>query len=299
MPRATDCTLNASAQQPSPGPGDGVVTGKVVLVPLDGSNNALCALPIAKRLADLARGAVRILHVTDEIRPLGRTAESLGLRPADLRDATLQVCGGRPAEAILAAAAECEAALIVMCPYATNKPPAAAIGAVALAVLRGARCPVVLVDPMKASGDWSLRRVLAPHDGSPAVSEALRPAAELASEADAEFVVLQVAGARRALETGSMAPPQYLDQVQHEWPAWSDEFLQRLACVCPLAGARVRLLVGSGEPADETIRAAETESADLIVLAWKGDWKAPHASTLKGVLRGAPCPIMVTRVLAS
>lgn len=78
MPRATDCTLNASAQQPSPGPGDGVVTGKVVLVPLDGSNNALCALPIAKRLADLARGAVRILHVTDEIRPLGRTAELLG-----------------------------------------------------------------------------------------------------------------------------------------------------------------------------------------------------------------------------
>jgi hypothetical protein len=32
------------------------------------------------------------------------------------------------------------------------------------------------------------------------------------------------------------------------------------------------------------------------VLAWKGRWDAPHAATVKAVLRDAKCPVMVTRV---
>ena len=213
--------------------------------------------------------------------------------------ATLEVRAGRPAEAILAAAADCGATLIVMCAHSADARPTGEIGDTALAVLCGTHCPVVLVDPTRTPGGWALRRMLAPHDGSPPVSDALRPAAALARQAGAEVVVLQVAGEGRALEAGSIAPPQYLDQLQHGWPAWSGEFLQRLACICPLAGVQVRLLVAHGEPADETIRVAGEELVDMIVLAWKGRWETPHASTLKAVLRGAPCPIMVTRVRAS
>jgi len=275
------------------------MTGPVVLAPLDGSKHALCALPVARRLAALEQASVRILHVTDETASLGETAGQIGLAPADLRGATLEVRTGDPAEAILAAAAERGTKLIVMCAHTADVRQTGAIGAAAVAVLRGAPCPVVLVDPALGPGGWTLRRMLAPHDGSPTVSNALRPAGELAREAAAELVVLQVADDARALETGSIAPPAYLDQVQHSWPAWSEEFLQRLACVCPLADVRARMLVAHGEPADETIRVAGEESADLIVLAWKGRWEAPHASTLKAVLRGAPCPVMVTRVPGS
>ena len=141
--------------------------------------------------------------------------------------------------------------------------------------------------------------MLAAHDGSPSVSGALGPAAELAREAGAELVVLQVAAETRPLETGSIAPLAYLDQVQHEWPAWSREFLHRLACHCQLAGIPVRLLVAHGDPAEETIRVAGAEAVDLIVLAWRGYWEGPRASTLKAVLQGAPCPVMVTRVAAA
>lgn len=272
------------------------MTGPVVLVPLDGSKNALSALPIARRLAELEKAPVRILHVTGAAAPLGQTAVSLGLAPGDLSGATLEVRAGAPAEAILAAAADCAATLIVMCAHTAHARPAGGVGAAALAVLCGASCPVVLVDPTQALGGWALRRMLAPHDGSPAVSDALRPAVGLARQAGAEVVVLQVADHDRAQEAGSIAPIMYLDQVQHGWPAWSGEFLQRLASVCPLADVRVRLRVAHGEPAAETIRVAGEERADLVVLAWKGRWDSPHASTLKAVLQGAPCPVMVTRV---
>ena len=272
----------------------------VVLAPLDGSKSALGALPIARRLAELKQVPVRILHVSDAPAPLGETAASLGLAAADLRGATLEVRAGAPAEAILAAAAENGATLIVMCGHAADARPGSLISTAALAVLAGARCPVVLVDPARTPGgwtsrDWTLRRILAAHDGSPSISGALAPAAELAGEAGAELVVLHVADEAGAREAGSMAPPRYIDQLQHGWPAWSAEFLQRLACVCPLADVPVRLLVAQGEPAAETLRVAGEVAADLIVLACKGPWAASHAAALDSLLRGAPCPVMVTR----
>lgn len=244
----------------------------VVLVPLDGSKNALSALPIARRLAELAKARVQLLHLTGETGP--------------------------PAEAILAAALDCGARLIVLCAQATDTQPVSALDAAAVAVVREAACPVVLTDPTRAPADWALTRVLAAHDGSPSVSDALKPAAELAREAGAEFVAMHMVDDARELETGSIAPPRYLDQVQHEWPAWSAEYLQRLACICPLADTPTRLLVRHGELADETIRAAREEAADLIVLTWSGNWEAQEASDLRAMLQGAPCPIMMGHVLA-
>jgi nucleotide-binding universal stress UspA family protein len=265
----------------------------VVLLALDGAEGALAALSVARRLADLEKGSVRILHVTEQVG--GGTAAALGLQPADLRGATLEVRDGVAADAILAAAEQDGARLIVMCA------PAADVGrddaVAALAVLRGAHCPVVLIDPTRTPAGWTPTRVLAPHDGSPAVSEALRPSARLAREAGAEFLVLQVAtGEERALEAGSMAPPEYVDQVQHSWPVWSGEFLARLASICPLEGLRVHLLVGHGKLAAETVRVANEQSADLILLAWKSPWTAARAATFRALLRDAPCPVIATRV---
>ena len=248
------------------------MTDPVVLVSLDGPTGALDALPIARRFAELEKGSVRVLHVTEE-----------NAEPA------------KAAQAILAAAADCGARLIVM--GAQSAGPTGAIGEVTQAVLCGAPCPVVLVDPTRAAGGWALRRVLALHDGSPAVSDALRPATAHTREAGAGLIVLQVACDECAEETGSIAPPVYVDQVQHTWPAWSEEVLHRLGSVCPLTDVPVRLLVAHGEPAAEMVRVAGEESADLIVLAWKGRWD--DASTLQAVLRDGPRPIMVVRVGAS
>ena len=271
----------------------------VVLAPLDGSKSALRALPIAHRLAQIRQVPVRILHVGEQAGPLGETAAAIGLEGADLRGATLDVRAGNPAEAILAAADDCGATLIVMCGHAAAAPAGIPISAVALAVIAGARCPVVLVDPARTPEGWTLRRVLAPHDGSPSISAALKPAAELACEAGAELVVLHVADDAAARETGAIAAPLYMDQLQHEWPAWSNEFLHRLASVCALDDVPVQLMVGRGDLADETIRVAGEVVADLIVLPCRGAWQASHGAALEALLRGAPCPVMVTRALAA
>ena len=242
-----------------------------VLVPQDGSNDDRCALPVAKVFADLEKASVQTLAVG-------------------------QAGAGKSAEAILAAAADCRAKVIVMRAPSPVGGPAGVNDEVILAVLRGAVCPVVLVNPNQATGGWALRRILAPHDGSPGVSAALAPAIDIARQAGAELAVLQVACDERALEPGSMAPPMYVDQFQHSWPAWSAEFMHRLASVCPLDNVRVRLLLAHGDPAHEALRTAGEQSADLIVLAWKGRWDAPHAATVKAVLRDAKCPVMVTLV---
>ena len=112
----------------------------------------------------------------------------------------------------------------------------------------------------------------------------------------AELLVAHVTNIRAApAEPGSLTTPRYVDQPQHEWPAWTNEFVKRLACVCPLGHLHVRMFLAHGNPAAEILRLSERQSTDLIVLAWRGRWEAPRAATLKDILREAHCPIMVVR----
>jgi nucleotide-binding universal stress UspA family protein len=274
------------------------MTEPVILLPLDGSQCALNALPVAKAFSALGKAPLHILHVAERAPPLVELAAQLGVSRAELRGATIDARLGEPATAILRAAEESHAHLIVLCTHTKAARPADVLGRTALAVLREAACPVVLVNPDLALGGWALRTVLLPHEGTPTTSDALRPGAELARLAGAELIVLQVAAAGATVpdERGTLGPPRYLDQPQHEWPAWGGEFLQRLACICPLADLQVRLMLARGTPATEILRVASAEAADLIVLVWKGHWEPEHAETLKGVVRDAPCPTMVARL---
>jgi nucleotide-binding universal stress UspA family protein len=138
---------------------------------------------------------------------------------------------------------------------------------------------------------------MVPHDGTPTTSAALLPAAELAEHGDAQLLVVHVTGIKAAptKEPGSLTTPRYVDQPQHEWPAWTSEFVKRFACICPLGHLHVRMLLAHGDTASEILRLAERQPTDLIVLAWRGKWESPRAATIKGILREASCPIMVVR----
>jgi nucleotide-binding universal stress UspA family protein len=213
-----------------------------------------------------------------------------------LHGSTLDARVGEPAAEILAAAREMSARLIVMCTHTTSQRPQAILGATSLEVLRGAICPVVLVSPEPKLEGWQLRRVLLPHDGAPGVNAAVAPAAELAKQAGAELLLVLVAGAGAALaEPGALTTPKYVDQPQHEWPAWAREFIARLASHCPGGDLRMHVHLRSGKPGSEIVRMAAEEAADLIVLAWKGEWGDGHAAVLKTVIRDAPCPTMIAR----
>jgi nucleotide-binding universal stress UspA family protein len=267
----------------------------VILVPLDGSERALAVLPVAKVLGEIERAALHIVHVGKRKLPDAELLRRLRLEAPVPDGSTVEARAGEPAAEILLAAREARSRLIVMCTHTAAK-PGTTPGRTATSVLRNAPCPVVLVPPGRGSFAWHLHHVLVPHDGTPTTSAALRPAAELAERAGAELLVAHVTDISAApAEPGSLTTPRYVDQPQHEWPAWTGEFVKRLACMCPLGHLHVRVVLAHGNPAAEIVRLAKTQSTDLVVLAWRGEWEVPHAATLKDVLREAHCPIMVVR----
>lgn len=269
----------------------------VILVPLDGTSAARAALPIARTLAQLMAASLRVIHVSmGPPSPLSSLAERLGLGGTALDTWSIGARTGEPAVEILEEARTREACLLAMCTHTATVRPHGALGRTARGVLRDAPCPVVLTSPVLAVEVWWPRRILLAYDGSPSANAAVAPAAALARCAGAELLVVQV-GASHAAPTdrGSLTMPLYVDQPHHEWPNWTGELLERLACLCHGEALRARLHVRGGEPGPEIVRFAREQSADLIVLAWKGDWGDGHAGTLKTVLRDAPCPLMIVR----
>jgi nucleotide-binding universal stress UspA family protein len=267
----------------------------VILVPLDGSKQALAALPVAKVLGEIERAALHILHVCEHERAGEDLRSRLGRDAPVLDGFTIDARVGTPAVEILQVAGEIKPRLIVMCRH-SGAERGKMLGRTAMKVLHDALCPVVLVPPERGAIPWHLHHVLVPHDGTPTTSAALPPAAELAQLGHAELLVVHVTNIRAApAEPGSLTTPRYVDQPQHEWPVWASEFMNRLACVCPLDHLHVRILLAHGNPAAEILRMSEKQSTDLIVLAWRGRWDAPRAATLKNILREAHCPIMVVR----
>jgi nucleotide-binding universal stress UspA family protein len=235
------------------------------------------------------------LHVGEHERAGEDLRSRLGREAPVLDGFTIDARVGTPAVEILQVAGEIKPRLIVMCKH-SGAERGKMLGRTAMKVLHDALCPVVLVPPERGAIPWHLHHVLVPHDGTPTTSAALPPAAELAQLGHAELLVVHVTNIRAApAEPGSLTTPRYVDQPQHEWPAWASEFMNRLACVCPLDHLHVRILLAHGNPAAEILRMSEKQSTDLIVLAWRGRWDAPRAATLKNILREAHCPIMVVR----
>ncbi|HVC33822.1 MAG TPA: universal stress protein [Chloroflexota bacterium] len=272
-----------------------------IVVPLDGSEHALVALPIARVLAELEKASLHVVHVGKRVLPPQQLLRTLGLSPEQFRGSVIDQAIGSPAQGIVQLAREWQSALIVMCTYTALPQPGVGLGRVAEEVLATAPCPVVLVSPERGLQPWALRQIVVPHDGTPTTDAAIHPAVDLAEQADAELLVLHVAapGASLPTEPGTVTAPRYLDQPQHEWPSWVHEFVGRFRGLGHVPGAvPLHLFLATGEPADAIVRFVRDHQSDLIALAWRGHLEEKRAATLKAVITAAPCPVMVTRVEA-
>jgi nucleotide-binding universal stress UspA family protein len=279
-------------------PGNEAQRSATILVPLDGSTRALAALPVARSLAKLVDGTVRMLHVADVL-PGPELRERLKLEIEDLHGAVLDARAGDPATAIVQAAEEWRSFAVVMCAYTGALKPAPGLGSVAEAALHAA-LPLVFVQPDRPNVDFKLNRVLIPHDGAPATAAALGFGAHLAHRAGAELVILHVAAfGAEPQGPGSTPVPQYMDQPQYEWETWTSEFVERLRCLCGLPReASMHLHLATGDPGSEIVRFAAEHEASLIILAWHGCLDAQRATALKTVLARASCPVLVLPVHA-
>jgi nucleotide-binding universal stress UspA family protein len=120
-------------------------------------------------------------------------------------------------------------------------------------------------------------------DSSAAADLAVRDAARLAEDRDAELLVLYVRGPddlRRTVDPGLAADPQgYLERLAHRYP-----------------GIVMRTRVETGDPAERLCAVADEIHADTIVVGnrgTRGSWWRVKDSVPNLVLRHAPCSVFI------
>jgi nucleotide-binding universal stress UspA family protein len=267
-----------------------------ILVPLDLTSAARLALPVARVLAHLEKATVHILYPGD--RPLDpqEAGSQLGLAPEDMQGAVLDPLAASPSETITRLLQQLPESLVVMSTEAGDNRRRGSLGSITDAVL--AACPqrIVLVPPERKLKQWHLKRVLLAHDGTPGADIAIGPAAELAHRAGAEVTAVHIAArnAPRPTQPGSLPAPRYVDQPQHEWPAWANEFLERMLALGQVPSSmQFKLLVSGGQPGSEVAHLARHTATDLVVAAWHDQWEPRREGALKTIIRRSGCPVLL------
>lgn len=147
----------------------------------------------------------------------------------------------------------------------------------------------------------SFRNVLCPTDFSEPSYEALRVAVEVALTFDAHLTIVHVVPTVPVLGApvdGLGSLPLNVTAYVRDMTVQSEKLLAEIAHDRVPAEVQTRLVVASGDPADEILLAADRESADAIVIAthgWKGWRRFLFGSVAESVVRSALCPVLTIR----
>jgi len=254
-----------------------------IVVPLDGSRTAERALPLAVAVATGAGARLVLVRVVSEGDGAGAEAGAdtylAGIRSRlELAGARADavVRGGEVVPAILAAAEDAEADLVVLATHGRSGLGRWLYGSVAEGVLVGARVPVLLA---RASGSaermpiaWRGRPILVALDGSAAAERVLAPAAELAVALGAGLALLRVVPVDVAL------PPEMGAFLSADGPlrAAAEEGEARAyldGLVVPMEGRSLRVerrVARAVSPAEAILGEARALGAGLVALGSHG-----------------------------
>ena len=144
-----------------------------------------------------------------------------------------------------------------------------------------------------------LKRVLLPTDFSESARHAFTYAVSFARESGGELYLLHVIEVLPMGYAGELFPAA-MTQVVDEISGYAREELQKLADEALRRGCpTVHQRTARGKPSAEIARFAREESVDMIVLGTHGHGvlnRALFGSTADGLMRKAPCPVLVCRV---
>lgn len=140
----------------------------------------------------------------------------------------------------------------------------------------------------------TFRKILIAVDSEPVATHAADVGVELAQALGAEmaFVTVVDSSLGYPADTG-VSPDELLSVAKQDAKGMLDDFRQRLA---QQTGAMEFILTGS--PATEIVKAAREWPADVIVIGSHGRRGVPRVllgSVAEGVMRHAPCPVLVIR----
>lgn len=156
-------------------------------------------------------------------------------------------------------------------------------------------------EPLKTKVMLPLSRVLCPSDFSEPSRQAAKIAVELAKHFGAQLCLVNVVPIRPLLphEAGF---PFAVSEHEKLLQAHADEKLRRLAEQITAEGVNVRTILGRGDAADEIVRIAQKQNADIIVIATHGmtGWRrVVFGSVAEKVVRLATTLVLTTRAAES
>lgn len=172
-----------------------------MLVPLDGREASLRAVPAAARIANRLALVVKLFGVSDDpaITTAWLRAQADRLLPGV--DVSVAARSGDPAEVIVQEAGP--DTLVAMATAATLLPHQGHVGSVAEAVVRGVGRPALLIGPhVNLDPGKPIDRVVVPVDGSKLSEQALDVAGDLAKTLDVPVWVVSVISAKAEASAG-------------------------------------------------------------------------------------------------
>jgi len=300
-----------------------------ILVPLDGSDFAEHALPLALSLARHAGAKLHLalvhrpgaqpapmtldvadLHARqDEQAYLADVRRRVGLcedAPADLKTALLF---GDVGEALKGYADREAVGLVVMATHARGAMGRFWLGSVSDEVTSRLTQPVLLVRPGEGKADLDrrpeLESIVVPLDGSPQAEGALEPAAERAGLFGAELALVRVNPPVLPMEylpeaagMGSLARlVEDVELAERREREQAQEYLKRVASRPALAGVRLRIDVVLGlTPVEGILEEAHERHAGLIALethARRGLARFFFGNVADDVVRAGEVPVLV------
>lgn len=140
----------------------------------------------------------------------------------------------------------------------------------------------------------SFRRILIAVDSEPIAAHAADVGLELARSLGAEVALVHAIDTSPGYgaDTG-ISPNELIDQAKQDGKRLLEGFRRRLS----LQPSALEFVV-AGTPEDEIVKAAGEWPADLIVIGSHGRGGVQRAllgSVAEGVVRHAPCPVLVIR----
>lgn len=214
--------------------------------------------------------------------------------------AEVAIVDGPPAETILRTARRQRASAIVVGSQGLGLLGRLFLGSVSRAVVRGARCPVLVVKGRRPPG----RRGVLGVDGSPYARQAVELLARLAPKPGSHLTVVRVVEPVRLPSLGP-APAAVRAAVQAQADAQHTEALaaarrevETAARQLGRAGWRTRALVRVGAPVAELLDAVRDSRADLVAVGARGVGAVERlvlGSVAEGVLGRAPVTVLVVK----
>ena len=245
-----------------------------ILVPLDGSQLAEMALPLAEGLARRWQGGLTLVRVVDE--KLEKLWESLS--PAPLRESEREVAAlyvdhhrrkiqglpceafsplGSPAATLAEQARALGCDLICLASHGRSGMERWLLGSVAEKLLQLSSCPVLLVKSPESSAAEGYSNVLVAHDGERSATRVVHKLAPFLKSTGgvARVHVLRASGTALSRDADEETVQFYLNSLERELHQHQVE------------GAEMSYQAIDDEPAPAILKVARERGCDLIAMA--------------------------------